>query len=310
MSTRTLSARLWNEWIARLGRSRLLHALKLDGGGWQHPWQTSARWNADEERWEARVKAGFVNGLDPTIAVYDSKTKETRDVPLTEPVEPWLVLSQFRTPSPVPSYFVARGVAASVAPQGVDELLLGSGLAVADAAPATRIVVATDIVLHQPRAASRIDVQASQAGGADGIAGRVLVSYSGGASRSYVIAVKELVPDPPVDLPSLIDGSKSDSGVDKRLVSTVYLLSPEGVLEGEPDGTWTAHVQHARFWNLGYHATGTPGAVSDDLRLDVPLAGGIAQPIIGQILASVNDANSAVAQFLSARVAAGRFWTV
>jgi len=40
----------------------------------------------------------------------------------------------------------------------------------------------------------------------------------------------------------------------------------------------------------------------------VPLAGGIAQPLIGQILAQVNDANSAVSQFLAARVAVGRWW--
>lgn len=296
----------------RLARSRLLHALQIHGGAWQPAWHTTAAWSPEREQWEATVKPGTVNGLDPMAidAVAVAERRNVTERGLADLEAPRIALTSWRTPSPVPEYFVKRGVAPSVDLPTVETLLeIGLPQATAPTQSPSRIVQAMDIVLHQPRASSRVDYQTTGAGGADGVGLRYQVSYSGALSRPYVRAVRELVPDSPLDLASLIDGSKADTGLDRKLVATVYVLSPDGVVEGKPDDTWTAHVQHGLWWNLSYHATGTPGASSDDLRLDVPLAGGIAQPLIGQILAQVNDANSAVSQFLSARVATGRWWS-
>ena len=66
---KAISAREWNGWIDRLKRSRLLAALSLGRSGWKHPWFTQARWVARERRWEAVIKPGFVNAVDPTVRV-------------------------------------------------------------------------------------------------------------------------------------------------------------------------------------------------------------------------------------------------
>lgn len=309
----SIPAQQWNRMVDFIFRHRVKDVRVLDPVQWRSPWHTTVAWSPDREQWEATVKPGFVNGIDPMTvdAVAVAEKRDITERGLADLETPRIALTTWRTPSPVPEYFVKRGVAASVDLPTVDTLLeTGLPQVATPTQQPSRIVLAMDIVLHQPRAASRVDYQTTTAGGADGVGLRYQISYSGGLGRPYVRAVRELIPDPPLDLASLIDGSKADAGIDRKLVATVYVLSPEGVLEGEPDASWTAHVKHELFWNLTYHATGTPGASSDDLRLDVPLAGGIAQPLIGQILASVNDANSAVAQFLSARVAAGKWWSV
>lgn len=310
----TLSAQSWNAMVRALRRWWPLDWRPAEPASWAHPWQVTARWDAALESWSATVNPGFVNGMDPTVKLaYELAPLVTRrrigraerkaavDAWLTE--GPQMLLTDWRTPSPVPDYFVARGVAATAV--ATDEPLAGQPSPVA-----RRIVQAMDIVLHQPRAASRIDVQGSTIGGAEGTGARVLVNYSGSAGRAYVRAVRELVDDPPITSAGLIDGSQSDTGIDRRLIASVYLLSPDGVTEGEPDATWQPHIRHGLFWNVAYRASGRPGAAPEDLRLDVPLAAGLAQPLIGAILAQVNDATSAVAQFLAARVGRGRFWSV
>jgi hypothetical protein len=315
---KSISARDWNSWIDRLKRSRLLAALSLGRGGWRHPWFTSARWNAEEQRWEARVKPGFVNGLDPTVRVLDARG-ESRNVGLTETPGPVVPLVSFRVPQPTPDFFVPLGVAKTPAVDGgalLEAAQSGGPVAVAgllgEAMP-TRLLRACDLVLHQPRARTEIDVVTDGLGGAAGTGAQFRVRYVGGMGRSYLRPTSLYQPNVTGDLASLVQGTLTDAGEDTRLVATVFFLGPEGVLNPDVpvDETWTPFVKHGLFWNLAYSS---PSLLylpdSAGLRIDVPLAAGVATPVINQLLSQVNDANSALAQFLAARRAEGRFWSV
>lgn len=315
---KSISAREWNSWIDRLKRSRLLAALSLGRGGWRHPWFTAARWNAEEQRWEARVKAGFVNSLDPTVRVIDARG-EVKSVGLTETPVPVVPLVSFRVPQPTPDFFVPLGVAKTPAVDGgalLEAAQSGGPVAVAgllgDSVP-TRLLRACDLVLHQPRPRTEIDVVTDGLGGAAGTGAQFRVRYVGGMGRSYVRPTSLYQPTVTGDLASLVQGTLTDVGEDTRLVSTVFFLGPEGLLNPDVpvDETWTPFVQHGLFWNLAYTS---PSLLyipdSSGLRIDVPLAAGVATPVINQILSQVNDANSALAQFLASRRAEGRFWSV
>ena len=48
----------------------------------------------------------------------------------------------------------------------------------------------------------------------------------------------------------------------------------------------------------------------DNLTFNFPLAAGLLQSVANQLLAQVNDANSALTQFLGRTVQGGRFWGV
>jgi hypothetical protein len=312
-----ISAREWNDWIDRLKRSRLLASVSLGRGGWRHPWFTRARWVAREKRWEAVIKPGFVNGQDPTVRVLVEG--ELKEVGLATVPGPGVPLVSFRTPTPTPKFFVPLGVEATPAAPGAALLQAaqsGGPVAVSGLlgeAQATRLLRAVDLVLHQPRPRTELDVVTDGLGGAAGVGAQFRVRYSGGSGGCYVRPTSRYNPAVAGDLASLVQGTLTDAGEDTRLVATIFFLGPEGVLNEEVpvDETWTPFVQHGLFWNLAHS---TPGLVyvpsSDALTFNLPLAGGAATPLINQILSTVNDANSGLSQFLASRRAEGRFWSV
>jgi hypothetical protein len=312
---KAISAREWNGWIDRLKRSRLLAALSLGRGGWKHPWFTTARWVARERRWEAVIKPGFVNAVDPTVRV--TVGGEVKEVGLCE--RPAVPLVSFRVPSPVPKFFAALGVQAGPAVDGgalLEAAQSGGAVAVGGllgAATSSRLLRACDLVLHQPRPRTELDIVTDGLGGAAGTGAQLRVRYVGSVGRPFVRATSLYRQAVTGDLASLVSGTLTDAGEDTRLVATVFFLGPEGLLNEEAvvDETWTPVMQHGLFWNLAWSS---PGLVyvpdSPGLRFDLPLAGGVAQPVINQILSVVNDASSAAAQFLASRRAEGKFWSV
>lgn len=310
-----VSAHTWNKLLAELVRWWPLGFQPAGAAVWRHPWFTGVFWNADAKLWEARVTPGFVNGVDPTVRV--TVGGEVKEVGLCE--RPAVPLVSFRVPSPVPKFFVPLGVQAGPAVDGgalLEAALSGGAVAVGGllgAATSSRLLRACDLVLHQPRPRTELDIVTDGLGGAAGTGAQFRVRYVGGTGRAFVRATSLYRQAVTGDLASLVQGTLTDAGEDTRLVATVFFLGPEGLLNEEAvvDETWTPFVQHGLFWNLAWHS---PGLVyvpdSAGLRFDLPLAGGVAQPVINQILSVVNDASSAAAQFLASRRAEGKFWSV
>ena len=99
---------------------------------------------------------------------------------------------------------------------------------------------------------------------------------------------------------------------DDKLIATLYLLSPmDAPLGSDPNGSWTPYVAHNVFWSMDWAQPLAPDApVQQPLTLIVPLAGGVAQPIVNMLLANVNDSYNQLSNMLAANSMAGRFWTI
>ncbi len=106
-----------------------------------------------------------------------------------------------------------------------------------------------------------------------------------------------------------LNGTYEDDGEDRKLISTVYLLSPPNQLEGEPDETWTPYVKHAAFWNLAYHPRNLMPEVNQPLRFPgtgLPLA----DMIVGQWLALQNSLYQQVLNAYDTTSNAGKFHSI
>lgn len=313
MNTLTrISAHTWNRMVDRLARWWPLSFTPANEGSWPHPWWTTAQWNAEAARWEARVLPGFVNGLEPLVRVIGADGVG-EDVGLI--AAPGIALETFRVETAPPKFFAQFGLTAESLNASVTDAGQVQVQGLLDAAnQARRTLQACDLVLDQPRLRSVTDVQVTGGAGVAGSFATVFLSYAAPAStRPYVRAVREHVAAAPVDLASLLEGRVPDSGLDTRRIATVYLMSPEGETDPEavPDETWQPFVAHGLFWNLSYSSSvPTLPRATDNLTLNIPLAAGLLQSISNQILASVNDANNQAAQLLAGSVARGRFWSV
>lgn len=317
---------------------RLLSAVALQGTPWRHPWQTSVRWNGGKTRWEARIKAGMVNALPATVRLdkadwpreftppTDAAAPLTADVPLT--LQPILPLSGFRslgadgTPvsatatedgnvsvafEGVPEFFAQLGVAAP------PQLVLDGG-SLPDAPtlePQARLLRACDLVLHVDRPATA--TQWTLGSGVDGTFaqfGLTTTTKPDARSAAYITSMP-LWAQPP-EQGNLLAGDVADSPVDDYLLATVFLLSPPNAqLNSDPGPGWHPFVRHELFWNLHHALSRPPDPIAPlQLSLNTGLAGGVADPLNNAILASINDANSAAAQFLSNGRIQSLCWTV
>jgi len=90
-------------------------------------------------------------------------------------------------------------------------------------------------------------------------------------------------------------------------------LSVDGQADGsEPDETWTPFVSHKLFWNLNYETNIDLKVVPRFQRfpLFVPLAGGIAQPLIDEIMDATTDAANQALELLNRSQVSGKFWII
>jgi hypothetical protein len=306
---------------------------------WIHPWQVSSTFEwiqSGKGEWRATINPGFVNGRDAFISMpagWPTPRDDARDVPLTDDPTPCLDLGDWRNPQissgigitddgditygpgeGFPDFFIALGVQAA-APGGES----------ADPPydpTRTRQIRATDIVLTQPRIGAHLDVATGDqvADGQSESVSRVFDNsyFATTGGRARLTAVSQYTPpnsdDSSDDLKAvfgtLLDGS--DPQYDQILIATVWAVSqPDAGEDAMPDATWDAYAQHFVFWNLNYAAGSfAPPVVDDPIQLIVPLAGGVAQPIIDSLLGAVNDADSEIAAYLSQADARGKFWSI
>lgn len=260
-----ISAREWNTLMEQLARWTPLGFTPANAaGGWRHPWFTFVAWNAVEERWEARVTPGFVNGKDVTVLVeaeqlLDSgetivepslnNSSATVQLPLTD--FPSIPLTSFRTIGGstnvnlgtagelVPEFFAALGVQGSQT-VSVEDLEDGTPTDITDAKlsivaggtdPGTqlpeRILRACDIVLRCTRPRTTVDWIITPA--ETGTQAQFIVGSSGGSADTLVRSlhvVSEFSAVEPMNDFDRLSGGTNDPGYDEVLMATVYLLSP------------------------------------------------------------------------------------
>lgn len=311
------------------------------GGQFRHPWQVSARWRYNDSiqplggQWVANIWPGFVNGHDVTITekrkdeAAASAEKTTVEVPLTDEEPPELAIHGFRNP------VAPGGVEASLSgdiivkpgegyPKFFDQLGVvpaakgGSGFQAMEpeADPTrTRQIRACDIVLVTPRMATRQTVDVldpftlGQTISIDTVFDNNALRNA--RSRHWLIAPsKWRPPEPPTPLDKLM-GTAVEPQTDEIKLATLWVVSPPDAGEDdEPDETWTPYPQHFVFWNLNQASRAQmPGRPPEPLRFFLPLAGGVAQPIINAILDPINDANNQISAFLNAADFTGLYWS-
>lgn len=328
-----ISAREHNK-LAAMVRRKTPRYLRLPDLPWPHPWTTRAAWNAEEERWEARVRPGLVNGLDPMVPgvtvpdeSYDPKTmppsKAMRPASLSD--APAIPLHGFRggfegISKAARIYFEARGAREikedkfAVSDTGVKAL----GTDTSGQPETYRGLAACDLYLAKSRPSLKGQVEIVDATGLTGQVAQYSATYDTFALDLH--GTRARLQQAPVfpgnrTKPTALDifaGNFTDDGEDRILVSTVWLLGPEipmGEKPGQPDGTWTAHPQHHLFWNAMYASRYEPPARPPaPIRLTTGLA--LADTLGNQMLAPMNDlAQRLMAAFLN-RNPEGAFYTV
>jgi hypothetical protein len=320
-------ASTWNKMVDFIFRRRVRSVLALDTGDWRHPWHTSCDWNAQEERWEATVKPGFVNGRDVTVQIeaeqlLDSgetivepslnNSSATVQLPLT--ASPSIPLTTFRhLTASAPAFFALLGVKSITAPtadqldQGITDIISG----LPDDPLSERQLKACDIVLRCTRPRTTIEWQITPA--ETGAQAQFTVGSSGSSSSSPSLRVSaSFNPLTPTDDLTKLQGGYEDPGYDDFKVCTVFFLSPPGAsVDAEVDQTWQPHVRHDLFWNARYTISQPVSADPQNITLNLAGLGSAAgaQLTVNQLLSQSNDAFAAALQFLASREITGTLST-
>jgi hypothetical protein len=318
---KTILAATWNALIARLRREQIVGCTVMEHGGWKHPWQVTPSWSFEREEWVARIHPGFVNGLDAEVRL------RTEEAPLEtvvrlggrngRRVDAWL------TEGPQMTLRQWRPIGADATPESVSvsgfETIVESFEPVPEffrslgAGEDGRLLRATEIMLQQDRLTTGTDW--TFGAGADGTFAQFNVTYGlppGARERAYLRTTSRYEPPAPPHPMDRLLGRWEDEGFDALHLATVYLLSPEDTPAGaKPGPDWTPYVKHRVFWNL-VHAVRSdpPVGRTENITIFTGLAGGVADGLINQLLATNNDASAAASEFLANRTVEGRFWTV
>lgn len=297
---------------ARLSRTAqgVIVSADAQAGRWSHPWKVSVVWN-EKRGWLARVKAGFVNGEEPTL----------NGKPLLELDEgDGLSLPLGEIEAAPPAFFAAMGVR-----KPMDNISIDTGamtMQIVDNSwenefkPAPRRLFFCDIQITKARIGLIGDVQIVAG---EGMGGNVAV-YSPRSSsikidalgpRPLLIAVSRFAPPQPPSLVERMMGVWDDPQEDILHVARVWMLSPPGNTDGEPDKSWAPFVQHFVFWNLA-HASRVPkiASVLRPITLVTGLAGGVGDRVNAAMLAPMNDRAQQINAALNSVSPEGKFWTV
>jgi hypothetical protein len=310
---------------------------------WRHPWFISARWEWKEDgtgEWRAFIRPGFVNGRDTYITMpadwpegtpTDEDAKE-RDVALTDDPTPYLLLGGWRNPlmpdrvsaslsgqiiasaaEGYPKFFEKLGVKAAA--KGGDVTKPGALEGEFDE-NRNREIRALDVVLSKARIGTRLQIDVhdplldAQTESISTVFTNDYLRTTGGRAKLRAVAKYKPVEEQSLALMYGTLLNAGDTQYDELKMATVWIVSPpDAPDDAEPDETWTPYSQYSVFWNL-QHASRLipPKAPNPPLQLFVPLAGGIAQPVINALLSFVNDRNAEAEAFFNQADARGTFW--
>ena len=314
----SIPAKDWNRLIDDLARNQIIGATVLSRGDWRHPWSVSVEWTGG--RFDAKIKPGFVNGLDPEMEVEGQDAPETtlKRLGHTQISARGIKLDAILTEEPSLPLTLWRQVgydAKSVDDEMIPEYLIAQGAS--PKAPTStgfeRLLRATEIVLFKDRIATNTNWTFGL--GLDGTAAQFDVFYAArqnARQRAYIRTERKTAPLAPTDELAKLFGGYQDSGLDRLALATVFLLSPPGAYkDSEPDGEWTPYVQHHLFWNLTHDVNvQARESLNDSLALPTGLGLGVADVTINNLAAWINDTNDALSEFLRNNEAEGRFWSV
>jgi hypothetical protein len=307
---------------------------------WQHPWTLSATWSAAANAWYATLKPGLVGCVAPiyrtTVAAQALVGLSLALNPLTQqpftsaagapnidvPIYlapaidlTWTALGFDGDPTrAVPQFFLDRGVQIAPPDNEEDELLSGNDAPTPPPTPpGLRLLRSCDVYLHQPRSGLTSTTTDNPSGAVTGAPTSIQTLSEAPPAPTDALQVLSgtYVPFNPA---SGIDPTSSDytePTYDEILIGTIFMLSPpNSELNSEPDNTWQPFVRHNLFWNLTYYTPPfrLPPAPSS-IDLNVPLAGGAAQGIIGGEESQVNTSEQNDANALAAYSLQGTFYT-
>lgn len=303
---------------------RPLRITRRAAGGFRHPWDITASWRADKNRWEITVEPGYVNAAEVEVAASTLDALPAATTARDPEANPWLS-ERPSIPIPerlfrsidgaaggesIPPFFARMGVrTADTVTQSEFGLTTSLGGTLEDRAQA-RLLRAVDILVEQPRA--RVETVIER--GPGGIA-QLVANLTTPADTAPRLVLRRDAYDPaplPGTIQALLASGAADEGRDRLKIGTLYLVSPPGAASTAAiDGSWQAVPVNRTFWNLSHALTREIGVIPPfRMSLGVPLAGGVAQGIIDAQVNAYAAADAAAAAFLSRATIRGRFWTV
>lgn len=214
---------------------------------------------------------------------------------------------------PVPAYFADKGVE-SAAPRdasfsgGIQEQFQVGGIPKSE----RRYLRAMDIVLTQERPASRAIWSEDPATSGVTFSMGYTGSFGPDENRVFISKRKKFEPQSEAFDPlQAVRGNAGTDPFDTIHVCTIYFLSQPGRGEGEdPDDSWTAYVEHHLFWNLNHSTNRLENQSFDDpLNFNFPLAGGVGNALISNVLDENSNRVQELENILNASQVTGKFWT-
>ena len=340
------TSQLWHRLLDKVAHYLPIKFDYTAAGSRQHPWQIQAQYYTDPvtnlSYWRASLSPGLVNGFPAkiTMKLSDAPAEAKERIRLeniknnkpvakdTDRVDVYLdeqaaVKLSFRKIGSDADPDGISGDATSGNVTGVFEKVpdFFKRLGVSDAntnllaekSETKRLLLACDIVLNQPRVSLTNSISISAAS-----IDSTLVSINPGffspTDREPTVTAlpKYVVPTETTNFADLFFQRFVDSSTDRLHLSTVYLLSPVlPLLDAANLGSWQPFIKYNCHHNL-VHATKQIERRDEfvPLSLVVPLAGGVAQPIINYILAENNFFAQAALDFYQQRNLAGKFYAV
>lgn len=302
----------------------------VGGPGERHPWHCRVEFDPAQRLWRVQVKAGLVGRLTGSgqfllpettariaapLAPEATRTrldglKGSLDAFLSE--EPWLPVNQFRAIGDEEGQASAASVPSYFRELGVGPILAGESQAVP-----RRWLRAASVILSQPRPYLSTAWQI----GADDIVSILpsarLHAQIAGAGRELLPSEISLAADyreanPELLLETLARGGDDDRS-DRRLVATLYWLSPPGGSRpgSKPGDGWEVFVKHELFRNLSY-AVHVPRIAEEPSRplFLTGLAGGVADVLIAGLQRVIDDSLSNAATAANLARVRGSFWSI
>lgn len=340
------TSQLWQKLLHKVEQYLPIKFDYTGAGSRAHPWQITAEYYTDPianiSYWRASLSPGLVNGFPAKI------TMQYSDAPLAAQERIRLENIEAKKPAPKKTDRVAvyldegaavkllfRKIGSDADPSSITGNA-GSGnitgvfekvpdffkrLGVADAktnllaekAETQRLLLACDIVLNQPRVALTNSISISAAS-----IDTTLISINPGfmspkdREASVIALPKYVAPIQTLNFADLFFQRFSDSSSDQLHLSTVYLLSPVLPLLDQANlSSWQPFIKYNCHHNLVHAVKQIENREEfTPLSLVVPLAGGVAQPIIDYILAENNFFAQAALDFYQQRNLGGKFYAV